>query len=382
MTEPLQKIAFLVDRYRNAQAGTERQIHLLVAGLLERGCEVRMGVLRDSPYLQSGTFPAPVDVLGVRSIRSPSSWLRVLQWGRRLAAEGFATVQTFFDDSAVLGPWPLRLAGLRVIGSRRDMGYWYSRPGVLPLLRLSGPALSALVANSEAAGRHACASERIAASKLTVVYNALSPHPIAANAAEPEPPPAAARVGIVANVRPIKRVEDLVEAFIRIAERFPQADLAVVGGGNHSALIDRLERHGLGTRAHFPGQLSDPARWIETFSIGVLCSESEGLSNAIMEYMLAGKPVVATNTGGNPELVQHERTGYLVEVGDVEGLANALATLLADSALAHRLGAAGRAQVLHRFSAEAMIDAHLNVHCAVANGSRGVSAPVPRRTSW
>jgi glycosyltransferase involved in cell wall biosynthesis len=83
-------------------------------------------------------------------------------------------------------------------------------------------------------------------------------------------------------------------------------------------------------------------KYIERFTVAVLCSESEGFSNSIIEYLQAGRPVVCTATGGNPEIVRDGHNGFLVPVGDAAALAERLVRLLSDDALARRLGAAGR----------------------------------------
>ena len=121
-------------------------------------------------------------------------------------------------------------------------------------------------------------------------------------------------------------------------------------------------------------------------AVGVLCSETEGLSNAILEYMACGLPVVATNVGGNPELVVEGETGFLYAPGDVEGLAKALGRLLADPALAARLGAAARARFETRFGLRRMVDETVAVYeRALAgvpvgrSGPAGTERPAPPR---
>jgi glycosyltransferase involved in cell wall biosynthesis len=91
-------------------------------------------------------------------------------------------------------------------------------------------------------------------------------------------------------------------------------------------------------------------------AIGVICSDSEGLSNSIMEYMEAGLPVVANGVGGNPELVKNGITGLLVPAGDADALADAIMVLLNSPETSSRMGAAGRRFIHERFSIEKMIE--------------------------
>ena len=155
-------------------------------------------------------------------------------------------------------------------------------------------------------------------------------------------------VGIVANVKPIKRIDTLVEAFAIVTEQRPDARLVVVGdtmsdgsGRTLEALKAMASRLGIADRVVFTGRVADPRPYILRFAVAVLCSESEGFSNAIIEYMQARRPVVCTDTGGNPELVKDGYNGFLVPVGDSIGLADRIVRLLSDHDLARRIGEAG-----------------------------------------
>ena len=87
----------------------------------------------------------------------------------------------------------------------------------------------------------------------------------------------------------------------------------------------------------------------------MLASESEGLSNAVLEYMAAGLPVVATRVAGTPELVVNGETGFLVGVAAPESMADAILTLLDEPHLASRMGRAGRARIEAEFSFDRMV---------------------------
>jgi glycosyltransferase involved in cell wall biosynthesis len=155
---------------------------------------------------------------------------------------------------------------------------------------------------------------------------------------------------VVANVKPIKRLDTLVEAFARIADRHPDTYVVIVGndfpslggGSMMQELRELAERHRIGGRVIFTGGVERPVTYIRQFEVAVLCSDSEGFSNAIIEYMAEGRPVVCTETGGNPELVRDGVNGYLVPVGDATALAGRVSEILSDRDLGRRLGEAGR----------------------------------------
>jgi len=95
---------------------------------------------------------------------------------------------------------------------------------------------------------------------------------------------------------------------------------------------------------------------LKDIAIGVICSDSEGLSNSIMEYMAAGLPVVATDVGGNPELVRHGETGFLVPPNHEKALAEALRRVIRSPEEAAKMGTAGRKFILKEFGVDRMID--------------------------
>ena len=136
----------------------------------------------------------------------------------------------------------------------------------------------------------------------------------------------------------------LAEAWAIVAQRVPEARLVVVG---HGALVDLVER----LRDDFPDQVehvaslppAEVARRMDDSTFLVLPSRSEGLGRVIIESFARARAVVATRVGGIPHLVDDERTGLLVPQGDAHALAEAMARLFEDRALAERLGAAALA---------------------------------------
>jgi glycosyltransferase involved in cell wall biosynthesis len=129
-------------------------------------------------------------------------------------------------------------------------------------------------------------------------------------------------------------------------------------------------RVGVRERVILTGRVDDPAPYVKRFTVAVLCSESEGFSNAIIEYMQAERPIVCTDTGGNPELVQDGTNGFLVPVGDVDAVADRLIRLLGDSELARRLGRAARESVRSTYSHTRMVTEQMACYDEILTGSR------------
>jgi glycosyltransferase involved in cell wall biosynthesis len=152
-------------------------------------------------------------------------------------------------------------------------------------------------------------------------------------------------------------VDLFLKAAARVIPILPEARFWVVGDGELRGELERLVGDlALGEKAMFWGRRNDVRKLLSEMAVGVICSDSEGLSNAIMEYMEAGLPVVATSVGGNPELVRHGVTGLLVPPDQEKLLAQAMQTLLADPNRAVEMGAAGRKAIENGFSVSGMVE--------------------------
>lgn len=360
------KILYLLDKYEHPYGGTERQLLELIKNLDRRLYEPRMAVLRESDYLKSHDFVCPVDVLNIDRIADIRSFRSLYNYARKLKRSGFSLAQIFFNDASIIGPPVLKLTGFKIIISRRDMGFWYTRM-IKRLLKLNRIFVDHVIVNSEAVARSVGAAESYKGGKITVIYNGYnavrsedlevdSRRSLGIGALEPI-------IGIVANLRPIKRIDDLIKAFSVVARQHTNAWLVIVGGGELKQSLELLaEALEVRNRIVFTGQVSDVLSIVREFNIGVLCSESEGFSNSIIEYMSCGKPVVCTNVGGNPEIVENGRSGFLIEVGDIDELAGNLCRLLDESELTEDMGRNALARVQSKYSVEKMVNEHMELY--------------------
>lgn len=170
-------------------------------------------------------------------------------------------------------------------------------------------------------------------------------------------------VGCVARLVPVKRHEDLIAGFSMVAQTHTDARLVLVGDGPLRQTIERqVEATGLSGRVIFMGEGRDMEQLLPLLDAFALVSSTEGMSNAILEAMACALPVVATNVGGNPELIQPAVTGYLVPPFQAPEVAIALSDLLERRDHGRRLGQAARERALASFSLPAMIDAFSNFY--------------------
>ena len=167
-------------------------------------------------------------------------------------------------------------------------------------------------------------------------------------------------VGMVAAFDRHKDYDTFFGMAKRICERRNDVTFVAVGEGGR---LDRYRNEFADNpRIKLLGRRSDVENIVNIFTVGVLTSVGEGIANAIMEYMALGKPVVATRSGGNPEIVEDGRTGYLVADKDVEALTEHVLGLLDEPQKARVFGARGRARIETEFSLQKMTDEYIALY--------------------
>jgi glycosyltransferase involved in cell wall biosynthesis len=368
------RIYFLIDQYDGPFAGTEKQLYILISELVRRGHEVRLLAFRDTEYVQrTARFPCPIDVCNIVSVAGIRSWPKLLQLRRRMISDRPSVVHAFFNDAAIVAPLLCRTSRTAVVTSRRDLGFWYS-PAILAALKFANLRTDLVICNSQAVANSAMKAEGLRASKIAVIPNAIPDCDTRSCLVPPEvraPEPTRStddqtiQICLIANLRPVKRIEDLVRAAALVLHSVPAAKFIVVGHApdpDYGATLQALARElGVEHAVHFLGRIENPASVLVNSDIGVLTSESEGLSNAIMEYMKHGLPIVCTAVGGNSELVTNGQNGVLYAPGDIESLASGIVDLCCDPAKRRLMGAVSRGR-LCSYSVDALTDCHLRAY--------------------
>lgn len=166
----------------------------------------------------------------------------------------------------------------------------------------------------------------------------------------------------VGRLAAIKNFPLMLSAFARLAGR-EHASLTIVGDGPERAHLMALSAQlGLGDRVHFVGFSYDVPRYLADADVFLVSSNYEGISIAVLEAMQAGLPVIATNVGGISETVVDGVTGMLIPAGDCEALTSAMAALVASRQTRQRMGSAGYALVVEKFSRQAMLDRYASLY--------------------
>ena len=155
----------------------------------------------------------------------------------------------------------------------------------------------------------------------------------------------------------VKRTDDVLLAVRRLRDRGVDAVLCMVGDGPDRAVVERRAHQlGIVRDSLFLGYQEDVARYYAAFDALILPSANEGTPVSAIEALAGGRPVVATEVGGLPDVVRDGVDGFLVEPGDVDAMADRLARLAADTNLRRRMGEAGAESVRERYAVERLLD--------------------------
>ena len=342
------------------RGGTEGQCARVAMEHARRGITHHVAVFR-----REGFFLAPVEsVCGpvlhvdIQRLASARTWQSVYGLARLLRSGAYHVLHAWDADAATFGSLAAQLAGVTLVTSRRDLGQIYP-PYKLRWMRYADRRAAAVVVNARAIADWRI-GEGLPPSKIQQIGNILDAVEFDRLASQPLPEhvvlPEGPIIGTVARLDPEKDTATFLRAAARVASRRSDVSFVVAGDGVERPALEALARDlGLGTRVAFLGDVTCVPVLLRRFTIGALVPRSnEGLSNTILEYMAGRLPVVATDCGGNRELVDEGGCGIVAPVGDVEAVANAFATILESKDRARTMGETGRTVVERDHQPEAI----------------------------
>lgn len=341
-------------------AGAERQMAALCTRIDRAQFEPFVCCLTRGGPLESALADArvPVSILHKRGKRDISVIFRL----RRIFAQFNPHIlHTWLPTANTIG----RIAACgchlpAVIASERAADIWKG-PFRRWLDRRLEPRTTRIICNSSAVRAFLVNRIGLHAPKITVIPNGLDLDEFDAAAERPcatlperSPGPL---LGTVGRLEPQKGITHLITAMTLLSQSVPDAQLWLIGDGpERAALGKQAADAGLENRIHFLGLRNDVPAILKHLDIFVLPSLWEGLPNAALEAMAAGRAVVATSVHGTPEAVSENETGLLVPPADPVALADAIARLIADRNLCSRMGAAGRNRVAEHFNMRQMVE--------------------------
>ena len=327
------------------RGGTEGQCARIAMGCCRQGMEHRVGVFRHQGFFldQVEAVCGPVVDVPIQKMVSLDTMKQVKALASYLKTEHIDILHAWDADACIFGSMAAQMAGVKLITSRRDMGEIYPVHKLL-LMKRADQRSDAVVVNANAI---AAFTKRIGISqnKVHTIYNILELDEfdrLRVAAGQPERDPA--HLVMVARLDPEKDVGTLLQAMPGILHVHPDARLSVVGDGRERACLVKLSASlSLMDAVTFHGTVDQVPQLLAQCGLGLLVPKSnEGLSNTLLEYFAASLPVVASDCGGNRELVEASGAGEIIPIGDASACTDAVNRILSEPARAARTGAAAR----------------------------------------
>jgi glycosyltransferase involved in cell wall biosynthesis len=336
-------------------SGSENHLLLLLPALRERGFDVRFAMLHEGEP-GAAELADRLEARGVAVERLRLPWAADPRAFARLVGivrhMGPAILHTHLVHADFHGLTAGRLARVPVlVSTKHGFNPFRSGRAFAAVDRSVARLADVHIAISAGLARYLAASEGFDPASFEVVHYGIE-------AASPPPPlPGAPRLAVVGRLIPIKGHDVLLRALAVARKQLPDLTLELAGDGPlEPELRASVARLGLDDAVAFLGRVALPGPVFERAEVVVVPSFGEGFGLVALEAMERGRPVVASDVGGLPEIVDDGRTGVLVPSGDADALAEAIVSVAGDRARAALMGAAGRDRALEEFSQERCTD--------------------------
>ena len=366
-------ILFIIDELCEI-GGAERVLFKMIEQLPTETFRCSLLTFRTNDEADLSQIRCPIYVMPLKRTYDWNA-LKVARWIRDFVRrEKVSIVHTFFETSDLWAGPIAKLSGCPIlVSSRRDLGILRSRKHNIGY-RLMRRAYDSVLAVSPQVRDFCIQQDGLNPARVQTLFNGLDLSCVSASKAEsrtamrkqlniPEDVPVVTAVG---NIRKVKGIDVLAEAAAEVCGSYPKTIFLVVGRKSEwehcRELEQRIASLGLSGNFRFLGSREDVFSILRMSDIFCLPSRSEGFSNALIEAMACRLPCVATDVGGNPEVLTHGESGLLVPNEDSVALARALLQLLSNPDLAARMGARGESVVQSRFTSQAMMNTLIGVY--------------------
>jgi L-malate glycosyltransferase len=375
------KILYLID-YFHRTGGTERHLAQLIGGLAPDEFQCALLAFDMGPNRLLDALRAqgvPVTHLPVGREYVPSALLQGWRLAKLIRAGRFDIVQTFHQKSDTYGAVIAKLAGTKhLISSKRDTGQLRKPWHVFANRRMSAM-FDAFIAPAEGVRAAVIAKDHLAPSRIRTIYNGVDTSrfdvPSALQKSDARDRvglrPEDFVVGMVAGFRPEKDHETFFQGVSLAIDSIPSLKVLLVGAGPRLEHFKErvLQTPSLASRTTFTGDVADVLPLLWAMDVGCLTpSGNEGFSNAVIEQMAAGLPMVVTDVGGNSEAVINKGNGLVIPPQNPSALCEALLHMYRGPEATAAMGRASRSFAQQRFSLQRMCTEHESLYRSVLDG--------------
>ncbi|MCP4425738.1 MAG: glycosyltransferase family 4 protein [Chloroflexi bacterium] len=374
MTQTL-KVAMLIQGYLPRIGGAERQLAALAPLLRERGVEIHV-ITRRYPGLSAfemidGVPVHRLPIPGPKAVASLSYTVTAVPLLMRLrphlihAHELLSPTTTAVLGKRILGiPAVAKLLRGGVLG---DLAKLKKKPGGLRRLNTFRKQVDAFIAISREIDNE-LADVDIPSSHRVFIPNGVDTNRF-------QPATAAEKISLrqklnlpqgpltifTGRLSPEKRINDVISAWPAVRQAHPDAALVIVGSGDEATRLQSMAGDGVA----FMGRIEDVAPYLRCADIFILPSETEGLSNALLEAMACELAAVATTVGGATDLIAHQQSGWLIPAHEPDAIPDVLTALLDDALLRRQLGRQARKKIMADYTLSKTADRLRHLYDAV-----------------
>lgn len=345
--------------------GAEQVVAHLAESLASRGDRVWLFVPRDGEGWLRERLRGSSVMVEELPLDGPLSWRGGVALAAALQRHGIDLLHTHEFGESLTGASAARWLGIPHVLTLHGGGYWAGRARRRAVLRLAIALSGAVTAVAPPLARDLRGRLNLRADTVEVVLNgARPPHAAPARALGPDGIPEDAPLLLaVGNLYPVKGHRHLITALQHLRPRHPELHLAIAGRGDEEgALRAQAREAGLSGQVHFLGLRDDIGALLERADLFVHPSLSEGLPLAVLEAMLAARPIIASAVGAIPAVLDEGEAGRLVPPGDPGELAAAIEELLDDPAGARRLATRAGQRARREYSVERMVERYRAVY--------------------
>lgn len=371
------KLTYIIDVLDTNLAGTENQLIKMINGVDKDKFDVELICFRDCQWFQANkaSLHCRTRVFPIARFKKPITYLNFLKLASYLRSSRPDVVHALFPVGNIVGVFASRLAGVKaIISSRRDYGEWMSLRYLL-FTKLANRFVTKIIANSNPVKELTLQKENACEDRLGVIYNGIDldiyegmerDKSLKKSLNIPEGNLVA---GIVANFRPMKRHHTFIRAAAEVLKTRKDVTFLLMGGGRLKSEMEKFaDELKISKNLLFLGSQRDILPYLSIMDVGVNCSEGEGLSNAVMEYMCAGVPCLVSQAGGNPDLIQNGVNGYTFAIDDYKALASLMLKLFEDGLVREKFVAEAKRKIQTEMSLGVILSRYEKLYADLAKG--------------